>query len=88
MTVADVLTYVAIAVGLASLLINFLAWRRNQRRRWLYLVGMAVSVWFAGSYILLAAGVVTIGFMTASGVLRWGAIMGMLLTAAHALVDT
>lgn len=88
MNLSDLLVYTAIAVGTASLVLNFLAWRKKPRRRWLYLVGMMAAAWVAISYLLLALGVVTIEFMTITGALRWGAIMGTAVTAAHAIVDT
>lgn len=84
----DLLTYLAIAVGLMSLAFNFLAWRKKPRRQWLYLIGILASMWFTASYVALALGIVSVEFMTASGILRWGAIMGMALAAFHAWVDS
>jgi len=83
-----ILTYAAIGIGCASLIVNVTAFHRKSRRRWLYLFGIVASVWFMGSYLLPVLGLVPLDILINSGVLRWGALMGMSLVALHAIVDT
>lgn len=41
--IAEVLTYIAVAVALFALVLNFLAWRKKPRRKWLYFLGMLAA---------------------------------------------
>lgn len=85
--IAAILTYIAVFVAVLALALNFLAWRRKPRRKWLYVLGMLAAVWVIASYTAVLLGV-DVYLLTEAGVLRWGAIMMSALVAAHAIVDT
>lgn len=84
--ITELLTYVAVTVGMLTLALNFMAWRRKPRRKWLYFLGMLAAAWVVASYTAVLFGY-DVALLTEVGILRWGAIMMSALVAAHALVD-
>lgn len=83
----EFLSYVAVVVGAATLLLNLFAYRKKTRRRMLYLLGVLAAAYFTLSYALPLLGVVELEILIGYGVLRWGVIMAFFLLALHALID-
>lgn len=85
-----VVTWIAVAVAMASTLVNIRAWSKRpyQARRALYLWSAFVSFSFGLAYFLGVTGIISMTVLIESLVLRWLAILVLFGLLLHGLVDT